>query len=1322
MDFCAFILVPLFLSPAVPRTGVSAGTPSVFPPASDGLPPTRGEYLCGGLSRRHFKCRGSERAGRGGDRLMISGKPEETPGQGSRRGSDGAFGAELRRWRGKRELSLAGLAELVNYSKGYLSKIENGDKPVTADLARRCDTALQAEGQLIAFASGPAGPEPEAVEAAARTRFRIPDDDRCPYRGMAAFDVADAQWFFGRERATAELVARLTDSLDQGGPVTVVAPSGAGKSSLLRAGLMPALLRGALPRRGSRRWPVAVFTPTSDPVERLAAAVAKAGGMDAAALTRALLTGAETFRSAVVGAGGRPERLVLLVDQFEEVFTLCPDPRGRELFLDAVCALARSDADHEPPAVVVLGVRADFYGRLLHHPELAESLRDRQVALGPMRQAEVRAAIVRPARLLGLHLEPGLVELLLRDLGAIPATGRSYEPGALPLLAHALLTTWQNREGGLLTVAGYELTGGIHAAVATTAERTYSRLSPTERNTARRVLLRLVQVGAEGGQARRRSTPEALREQVPDEHVDSVLEAFVRARLVTIDADAVEITHEVLLSAWPRLREWIESDRAGLHNHQRVTAAAEEWDLAGRDDSLLYRGARLAVALDWARGRGEPAPLVEEYLAAGAARQDAERHGARRQVRRLRGLALALALCLVLASTGGLTAWRQTRIAWSNELATHSGVMAPVQPETSLITALAAHDLAETVSSRSAVLSTQAQAYLGPLADHGEEMITALAAAPTGSSVATAGRDGSVRLWDLATRSPTTALPAEPGGAPAVAFNHAGTLLAVAGRQGTVTLYAAGSGAVVRSLPGRGAAVLAVGFDEDGSRLVTASEDGTATLWDVATGRAAATLDGHRGALTGAAFIPGGAAVALLAADGVAVIWDSTAGTTADLRDPDQRGGNGLAVSPDGSSLAVAGDDGTRLWDLRGRTPGAVLRGHTDFVLAVAFSPDGSRIATVGRDNTARVWDAAGHRVVFTLVGHKGPVNAVAFSLDGQTLITGSEDAQALLWAVGGAGVATARPVSPIRSASLHGDRLATSAEDGRVTLWDATDLARPPTTFDAHPGGVWAVAFSPDGSVLATGGSDDLVQLRDAADHHLLATLRGHTASVKALAFSPDGAVLASAGDDHVVKLWDVRRHRLTCTLSGHDNAVFGLAFSPDGTVLATGSQDDTVRLWDPRTCRMTKLFARYSDTVFTVAFSPDGTTLATGGRDNLIRLHPLDAPETPLVLSGHTGPVVTLRFTDATTLASGGRDGTARLWDVDDGELRTVLRGHTAAVQDAVPVGRTLLTSSLDGTVRAWGLDTTAAADSACAALRAIAPDRWRLLTDQPRDVCED
>jgi len=1253
---------------------------------------------------------------------MMLGKPEETPDRGDDGRSDGTFGAELRRWRLKRELSLAGLAKLVNYSKSYLSKIENGDKPATADLARRCDEAMQAEGQLTAFASRPVDAGLEIIESTERTRFRVPEDDRCPYRGMAAFDVADAQWFFGRERATAELIGRLTDFLADGGPVTVVAPSGAGKSSLLRAGLMPALLRGALPRRGSRRWPVAVFTPTSDPVGKLAAEVATAGGMDATTLTGALLTDVEAFRSVVVGAVGRAERLVLLVDQFEEVFTLCPDRHRRELFIDAVCALARPDGDHEPPAVVVLGVRADFYGHLLHHPELAGSLHDRQVTLGPMRQTEVRAAIVRPARLLGLQLEPGLVELLLRDLGAIPAAGRSYEPGALPLLAHALLTTWQNREGRLLTVAGYELTGGIHAAVATTAERMYSRLSTIERDTAQRMLLRLVQVGAEGGQTRRRLTLGALREQAPDEHVDGVLEAFVQARLVTVDADTVEITHEVLLSVWPRLRDWIESDRAGLHIHQQLTAAAQEWNLAGRDDSLLYRGARLAVALDWARDRRESGPLHAEYLAAGAAREDAERYGARRQLRRLRGLAMALALCLVLALVGGLTAWRQTEVARSNELATHSEVMAPVQPETSLAAALAAHDLAETASSRSAMLSTQAQAYLGPLADYDKEIITALAVAPTGSWVATAGQDGTVRLWDLATRRPAAPLPAEPGGAPAVAFNHDGTLLAVAGRQGTVTVYATGSGAVAQSFPGGGAAVLAVGFDDDGTRLLTASGDGAATLWDVATGRPTVTLDSRRGTLVGAAFIPGGPTVVLLFEDGVVTIWDTSAGTTADLRDPQQRSGNGLAVSPDGSSLAVAGDDGTRLWDLRGRTLGAVLRGHTDFVLATAFSSDGSRIATAGRDNTARVWDAVNHQVVFTLIGHKGPVNAVAFSRDGQTLITGSEDAQALLWAVGGAKVATAHPAAPIRSASLHGDRLATSAEDGRVTLWDTTDLARPPTTFDAHPSGVWAVVFSPDGSMLATGGSDDLVRLWGAVDHRLLATLRGHAESVKALAFSPDGAVLASAGDDHTVKLWDVARHQMICTLSGHENAVFGLAFNADGTVLATGSQDNTVRLWDPRPCQMTKLFARYSDTVFTVAFSPDGSTLATGGRDNLIRLHPLDAPDNPVVLSGHTGPVVNLRFTDVTTLASASRDGTARLWDVNEGETQTVLRGHTAAVQDTFLIGNTLFTTSLDSTVRAWVLDTTTAADNACAALRAITSNRWKLVTAQSPDICSD
>lgn len=488
------------------------------------------------------------------------------------------FGDALRRLRREREVSLRSLAQLVHYSKGYLSKIENGEKPPTADVARRCDAALAAEGALSHL-------------LAART-----PGDRCPYPGLAAYTAADAPWFFGRERATAALVGRLAERMDSAGPLVLAAPSGAGKSSLLRAGLLPALRAGALP--GSRHWPVRVLTPGAHPLTELAAALA-GPGTPCAASAEELAEAPERCAAAVRAALGPGPRLVLVVDQFEEVFTACEDSRERRAFVTALCTAAR-----DAPCAVVIGVRADFYGPCLDHPALAPALSAGVFALRPMSVREVRAAITRPAREAALELEPGLEELLLSDLG-IHGDDEPVAGGTLPLLAHALLATWQQRSGRTLTVAGYRLTGGLHGAVATTAERVHAGLDPAERRTARQVLLRLVQVGEIAGETRRRVPHERLLEHLPDpEKTAAVIDVFVRARLLTLDADTVEITHEALLRAWPRLRGWIRADRAGLVVHQRLTEAAGAWKREGRDPAALYRGTRLAVAREWAGQQG----------------------------------------------------------------------------------------------------------------------------------------------------------------------------------------------------------------------------------------------------------------------------------------------------------------------------------------------------------------------------------------------------------------------------------------------------------------------------------------------------------------------------------------------------------------------------------------------------------------------------------------------------------------------------------------------------------------------------------------------
>lgn len=575
-----------------------------------------------------------------------------------------APGRRLHEIRKKRGVSLDKLAEGASYTKGYLSKIETGEKPLTADAAKACDRVLQTGGELTRL-----------VQALQDSRQMTGDGtaDVCPYPGLASFQPQDAAWFYGRERATASLVDRLAGNLRDGGLAVVVAPSGAGKSSLLRAGLVPELRRGALPAYGSRHWPVSILTPGQRPLEALLDTLQQTTHVPKPLAHRALARGGHSLNALLRSRWPFPgpvssfarsgeqtppvTRPVLIIDQFEELFTLCEDDTERDEFLSAVRALAvsaRPDGRGEgPAALVVLGIRADYYGHCLAYPGLAAHMESGHLPLGPMSPDELCTAITGPADRAGLVLQPGLTEVILRDIGAHRASSSSNcSAEALPLLAHALRATWQQRTDNILTVHGYERTGGIHGAIEASAERAYRALPQAARQALPPVLLNLVHLD-QGNRATRRHVTQPPLANGPDPAaVQTAVDAFTQARLLTLDADHVTIAHEALLTAWPRLSQWITDDRDGLRTRQQLTDAADNWEHSDRAPDLLHRGARLAVAEEWAEQHpGTAEPLVKEFLQASRDQAYEEQRLERRHVRRLRHAVVALSALLVVTVT-----------------------------------------------------------------------------------------------------------------------------------------------------------------------------------------------------------------------------------------------------------------------------------------------------------------------------------------------------------------------------------------------------------------------------------------------------------------------------------------------------------------------------------------------------------------------------------------------------------------------------------------------------------------------------------------------
>ena len=1168
--------------------------------------------------------------------------------------------------------------------------------------------------------------------------------DGCPYRGLLPYEPADEAVFHGRGR----LVATLAGTLAQAGLVMVTGPSGAGKTSLLQAGLMPALARGVqVP--GSSSWRRIAMKAGTHPFTELADRLAQLDDRDPAMIRKGLADApgdAHLLISQIIQDAGAA-RLVLVIDQFEEIFAATDQDGAREraAFIDAVCAAATRPAGPrgEPPALVVIAVRGDYWDRCAAYPGLVRAMQQDQVVVGPMTDADLRQVITGPAQASGLTVEPDLVEAILADLRSATDTG----PGALPLLSQALMLTWERRDGAQLTRRGFQDAGnqaGIAQAIEVTAETAYRDLTEDQQAIAREAFRRMTATAPDGRPTRRAATSRELHSGRPKSEwpeVDAVLEAFARGRLLVLDTGRAEIAHDVLLQAWPRLRGWLAEDETSMILYSQLAEDAAQWRSSGGDRTLLYRGVQLTATAQAARvWDADP----DRYPALSTSEADFLRASGRALTRgrwRRRTLA-AMAVVLVIAALAGAgiavkhartSAAQQSTANTAQRLAAQSTALDAADPVTAALLAGAAWRLAPGAQARYSLLQSLAQPVRGVLAAS-SGVVTALAYNPDGSTLAAGYSGGAIRLWDLASHRPVSAT--SWGATPlALAFTGGGKELEVADAAAAGTWNLTDQARITAHPFASPAQGNAVAFSPDGQTVATGGADGNVRLWNAATRQEIGPpMSSDAKPVAAVSFSPDGTLVAAGSADGNVQLWDTATqqeAGTALVAGAAQVAA--LTFSPDGKLLATGGQDGAvRLWDVATLSQAGTTMATGGAVSALAFGPGGTTLASAENDGATELWNVTTQTqtgAALTVQGSAG-VSALAFSPGADSLATGNGNGSIQLWnpagfhqlsaplALGSVGPGAAAGGHPPAAFSADGGLLVTSNGHGTVRVWNVTGR-RPAGPPMGSYRTVTGLALSPDGKTLAV--ADSGVQLwQTSTGQRIGATLpSAGNGRYRAVAFSPDGTMLATLGADGTARIWDVATQQpagAAMTVDGPGTAGGAVAFSPDGKTLATAGAGGQVELWNVATRQRLGKPMPAGPGLAMLAFSPGGGTLATAAGDGSVRLWNVTTQqEIGAPMTADAQPVYAVTFgPGGGTLATAGGDGSVRIWDV--ATQQEIGAPMTAGIQPVYaaafgPGGRTLATAGGDGAARTWDVAFPAnLVQAACGiASRSLTRQQW-------------
>jgi WD40 repeat protein/energy-coupling factor transporter ATP-binding protein EcfA2 len=1052
----------------------------------------------------------------------------------------------------------------------------------------------------------------------------------CPYRGLFAFREEDAHLFFGREQFTEELVAAVKKK-----PlVAIVGPSGSGKSSVVFAGLIPSLRM----RMQAQTLIIVSFRPGNNPFEALSAALAP------------LPYTSQSFCKILESLVQKPStRLVLIVDQFEELYTMTPESE-REPFLDELLAAC----SRIPEFTLVITLRADFYGYALSHRPFSDALQGAVQNLGPMNREELRSAIEQPATQMQVQLEDGLTNELIDAV--------SGQPGHLPLLEFALTTLWSKQRDGILTWAAYKEIGGVEEALANHAETVYSKLSAEDRKRAQQVFVQLVQPGI-GTDANRRL---ATRDEVNQENWDLVTRLASSRLVVTTRNDftgeeTVEIVHEALIRNWLRLGHWMRVDGEFRLWQEQNRAAIRQWDSSRRDEGALLRGKPLADAREWQSKRNSELSLGERsfiQLSWELEERKIKQQKRRRQIT-ISSLIAGLVLALILAGV----AWWQSQNSIRNEIkeirSSTETLLASDREFDALIKALEASrkqngiiawgaNFEEKVEIKKQVDSLLEEAIYkvresNRLSGH-EDAVKSVVFSPDGKTIATASNDKNIKLWNRYGKEIRT-LKGHKGTVNSITFSPDGKALASGSADKTVKIWSL-DGKEIQSFRG-GDEVNSLAFSPDGRAIAFGSNDRTVRIWSL-DGLENKILTGHSDRVTSVAF------------------------------------------SRDGEIASGSWDNTVRLWNRDGKEIG-ILKGHNSWIWSVAFSPDGQTIATASKDNTVKLWSKDG-REIKTFTGHSDHVRTVSFSPDGQVIASGSADKTVKLWSLDGSLLQTLMGKKDwvwSVSFSPDGKQIATASKDKIVKIW--TLKGKEVEIIPAHKNAINSMSFSTVGKRIATASADKTVKFWSGDGKKLPQIIKGDDSEFTHINFSPDGKAVATATIDGTMKIWTLEG-KLIKTFNSHKNSIGDVSFSPDSQIILIGNYDNqTATLFD-RDGKLLQILKGHSDGVNSATFSPDGKTIVTASWDRTVKLWKKEGTQIK-TFTGHQEGVNSATFSpDGEIIASASEDKTVKLWDVATGKEIKTLKGHEAGVYRVSfsPDGKQIASASFDKTVKLWDVAT--------------------------------